>query len=29
VILRDGDRRWIVGEDGETHASLLLNFVAG
>jgi acyl-ACP thioesterase len=28
VILRDGDRRWIVGEDGETHASLLLNLVA-
>jgi acyl-ACP thioesterase len=24
VILRDGIRRWIVGEDGEIHASILL-----
>lgn len=23
-LLRDGPRRWIVGEDGETHASLLV-----
>jgi acyl-ACP thioesterase len=25
VILRDGSRRWIVGADGETHASLAVN----
>src|SRR5438270_797142 len=29
LVLRHGDQRWIVGEDGETHASLRLNFVAG
>jgi acyl-ACP thioesterase len=28
LILRHGDRRWIVGEDGETHASMVLRFVA-
>jgi acyl-ACP thioesterase len=25
VVLRDGNLRWIVGQDGETHASILLN----
>jgi acyl-ACP thioesterase len=24
VVLRQGDRRWIVGEDGETHASMVV-----
>lgn len=23
-VLRDGDRRWIVGDDGETHASIVI-----
>jgi acyl-ACP thioesterase len=29
LVLRHGDHRWIVGEDGETHASMRLAFVAG
>jgi acyl-ACP thioesterase len=28
LVLCHGDRRWIVGEDGEVHASLLLSVVA-
>jgi acyl-ACP thioesterase len=28
LLLRDGPRRWLLGEDGETHASILLAEVA-
>jgi acyl-ACP thioesterase len=28
LVLQRGNRRWIVDEDGETHASMLLSFVA-
>jgi acyl-ACP thioesterase len=28
VLLRDGPRRWLLGEEGETHASFLLGDVA-